>query len=147
MKNFARVETEASKIHTPQTIFHAIIQSNLPDDEKSYDRLWQEAFNVFFAAVDTTSRTMTWSTYYLLTHPGWLSKVRRELEEAWVDPLEPPPYEKLDGLPFLTATIKETIRHSQLISGRIPVFADEDLFYGTWRMPAGVSVKPSVPDT
>jgi len=67
------------------TIFDSILDSDLPDHEKETERLWQEAQVICIAGTETTAWTLSVLTFYLLSNPEVMRKLREELESAIPD--------------------------------------------------------------
>jgi cytochrome P450 len=85
----------------PRTIFESLLGSNLPEKEKSFDRLWQESLLVVGAGADTTANVCAQLTFHLLSNPDKLAKLKKELEEALPDPYEPVKLSVVEHLPYL----------------------------------------------
>ncbi|KAJ5295943.1 hypothetical protein N7508_010764 [Penicillium antarcticum] len=92
------------------TLFHGILNSNLPPAEKTTDRLRQEAQTMVLAGQDTTSFTLTCTVYQLLSRPDMLKRVKAELESALPGPNSPPSLAIVEKLPYLSAVIAESLR-------------------------------------
>jgi cytochrome P450 len=86
-----------------KTIFHALLESNLPSEEKRHSRLWQEGQVVIGAGADTTSNTLTVIHFYLLDNATLLEKLRKELEEAMPNKFELPKLSVVEKLPYLVS--------------------------------------------
>lgn len=97
------IQSGVSKGDQEATIFHGILDSNMPDNEKSTKRLKEEAFVLVGAGTDTTASTLGALTYELLTNPRILSKLKAELKEAIPDPSELASIARLEGLPYLVS--------------------------------------------
>ena len=98
------------------TLFHEILQSNLPESDKSVDRLKDEAAIVVGAGTLTSSWTLSVATYYLLSSPHILRKLKTELRSAVPansnnTPIIPP-LSAIENLPYLAAVIQEANRLS-----------------------------------
>lgn len=89
--------------NAPNTIFHTLLDSNLPDEEKSLERLWQEAFLIVAAGSDTTGNAMTTTTFHLLKNPDMLAKLRKELEAAIPNRFQPVKLSTVEKLPYLVS--------------------------------------------
>jgi cytochrome P450 len=120
-----------SKYNSQTTIFHAILQGDLPEKEKSPDRLWQDGQVVVIAGTLTTAAALSEITYHLLRQPSELRTLKHELANAMPDdPTAPLDTVKLEQLPYLSAVIKEGLRLSSGISTRLQRIAtDETLIY------------------
>ncbi|KIW16416.1 hypothetical protein PV08_06468 [Exophiala spinifera] len=119
-----------SKYHSQTTVFHAILQGNLPEREKSPDRLWQDGQVVVIAGTLTTAAALSEITFHLLRQPTELQTLKDELATAMTENAGLPDVAKLEQLPYLTAIIKEGLRLSSGISTRLQRIAtDETLIY------------------
>ena len=126
------------------TIFHEILQSNLPPEEKSHKRLLDESTLVMAAGIETASNTLRVTACHLLSNPSQLARLREELEDAIPDSTKLPHLQQLENLPYLTAVINEGLRVSIGITTRfIRVAAEQDLKYKDWTLPAGTAVSMS----
>lgn len=82
-------------------------------------------------------------TFYLLSTPRVLSKLRAELKEALPDASSSPSIRSMEQLPYLSAVILEGLRISMGTSNRqTRISPDEVMVYNNgkkqWRIPAGV---------
>jgi cytochrome P450 len=91
------------------TIFHDIINSDLPPQDKSLDRLTQEALSVVGAGMETTKWVLTVATYHLLDpeNADILARLRTELKEPLPDANTVAAYRQLEQLPYLGAIVSE----------------------------------------
>ncbi|KAG4444137.1 hypothetical protein IFR05_000366 [Cadophora sp. M221] len=100
------------------TIFHDILSSNLPEWEKSPDRLYQEGQTFIAAGTETTAWCLTVITFYLLSNPSILAPLRAELIAAKARSSV-----ELERLPYLSAVIQEGLRLSFGVCARLPRIA------------------------
>lgn len=68
-----------------KTIIHALLESNLPEEEKAHSRIWQEGQVVIGAGADTTAATIVITHFHILDNPHVLQKLRLESVEALRD--------------------------------------------------------------
>lgn len=123
-------------------MFSAIFNSNLPDAEKSIERVHQEALAFAVAGAETVAATLSVATFHLLHD----SQIRRRLDEelATVVPdfrlsdASMPSLETLWQLPYLTGIINEALRLSYGSYARIPRTSDTPIQYYEWTIPPGV---------
>ena len=102
------------------TLFHEILQSNLPESDKSVNRLKDEASIVVGAGTVTTAWALSVATYHLLASPRILRKVKTELMSTIADSNDPIiPLSVLDSLPYLAAVIQEAVRLSYGVASRL----------------------------
>ena len=85
------------------TIFHELLSTNLPASEKSAKRMGEEAFVIIAAGGETTGRTLTAATYFLLSDPEACAKLKAELKQAIPDEEKMPKLKELEQLPWLVS--------------------------------------------
>ncbi|KAI1861411.1 uncharacterized protein JN550_010791 [Neoarthrinium moseri] len=108
-------------------IFSDLLDSSLPEEEKSIYRLSGEGFSLKAAGTETTATTLTAITYYLLAAPEVAARLRQDLKD--VDPKKLS-WTTLEKYPYLWAVINEGLRLTYGLSPRSPRIArDEDLVY------------------
>lgn len=107
---------KASKQDTDQndfSLFHHILKDDeLPQSERSEERLAKEAQTLLGAGTASTSRTIGFASYYILSRPETVRKrledELRETMKQW--PSRVPTWTELEQLPYLQAIIKESLR-------------------------------------
>ena len=134
-----------------RTIFHGLLQSDLPESEKSSARLAEESQNLLAeesqnllaAGTDSTANTLTDITYHLLSNPDKLQRLQSELRGV-IPQGSLPKLSDIENLPYLSAAIQERLRlHPAVASRQERVAPDKDLLYTnektkkTYRIPAG----------
>ncbi|KAJ8133061.1 hypothetical protein O1611_g559 [Lasiodiplodia mahajangana] len=140
---------EASCVQERKMLFQNILSSkSLPDADKSPGRMSQEAFEVIMAGVETTSRSLTAATYYVLSKPeSVLLRLQEELRDAVPEPDSRIPLKQLETLPWLTAVIKEALRVVGVTTARMPLISPRSpLLYKDWVLPPGTAVSMTVRD-
>ena len=70
---------------------------------------------VFMAGLETTASTLCWALLYLIHNPEVQKMLHQELDQV-VGPDRLPELEDKKNLPYLEATITETLRLSSLLS-------------------------------
>lgn len=123
------------------TIFHEILNSKLPDSEKTVQRLSDEAEVIQMAGTLTTAWIMELSTFWMIRKPYILRKLKAELKANIPDPNDVMPIMVLEQLQYLNAVIKETLRLSYGVAGRLARMSKEPMYYTdkktgkTWVVP------------
>ena len=131
-----------------KTIFHAVLQSDLPDYAKTTVRLEHEAQTVIGGGIVTTAWALTQAVFYLISNPDNHAKLLTELREAIPDISAPDAFsfEKLERLPYLGGCVKEGVRLSYGISGRNPRVLQEPIVYKDYTIPAGTAISMNIRD-
>ncbi|KAJ0327805.1 hypothetical protein COL922a_013405 [Colletotrichum nupharicola] len=113
-----------------KTIFHEIMESDIPESEKSTPRLVDEAMVLAIAGSDTTAMTLSALVFHILSDEYMFLRIRKELESVMPDAHQPPDPVKLDSLSYLNAKIEEALRMYPSATHREDCVApDEDLCY------------------
>lgn len=100
-------------------IFHQILQSNLPDSDKTVSHLSEEALAIIGAGTTTSSRVLSVATYHLIVNSRILRKLKAELKSAIPDPNASMPIEMLESLPYLMAIVQEALRLGDGVASRL----------------------------
>lgn len=110
IRNASKQDADQKKI----SLFYDILRdSDLPEFERSEARLAKEAQTLLGAGTASTSRTIGFASYYILSHPDTIrKKLEEELEETMKQwPSRVPTWAELERLPYLQAIIKESLRY------------------------------------
>ena len=99
-------EKDPERLQKP-TVFRAILDSNLPPQELSLERLQHEAITLIGAGVETVRWALAVGGFHILDNPTVLQQLQKELKDAIPDTVEIPCLEKLEQLPYLSACIEE----------------------------------------
>lgn len=125
------------------TVFQAVIDSDLPPEEKSADRLQDEGQTLVGAGSETTAKTLSIITFYLNQDKTKLQKLRAELADVPLTPDGGSLLTRLEPLPYLTAVITEGLRLMYGVTTRLPRVAHEPLIYREWQIPPNTPVSQS----
>lgn len=144
VKQVMQEKSDAHKDLSHPTIFHALLESNLPLEEKGVERLTDEADTIIAAGQETLSLVLTCITYHLLANPTILKTLKEELAVAIPNPDIVTPEATLSNLPYLTGVIKEGLRLGYGVSGRLYRVPLESLPFSApgheWVIPPGTPV-------
>jgi cytochrome P450 len=102
-----------------ETIYHDILDSDLPASEKTTSRLWQDGQVTVIAGTLTTASALSYALFCLLTQQDVLEKLKTELQNSIPNANRMPQLAALEQLPYLTACIKEALRLSNGVSTRL----------------------------
>ncbi|KAK2823885.1 hypothetical protein FQN49_007522 [Arthroderma sp. PD_2] len=124
------------------SLFHYIATSDMPESERSPERLAKEAQVLLGGGTASTARTIGFTTFYIMTVPGIRSRLEDELRDVMADwPQRVPSWAELEKLRFLQALIKESLRLSYGVMHRLPrISPDVPIQYKEYSIPPGVPV-------
>ncbi|KAJ2902593.1 hypothetical protein MKZ38_000354 [Zalerion maritima] len=126
------------------TIFHELINSDLPEEEKSDMRLGDEAQLIICAGIVTTSWALSLAAFHLARNPDMSARLRKEINSCGGADQD---WRQLEKLPYLHAVVHESIRLSHGIVTRDPRLApDEELKYREWIIPRNTAVSMTTVD-
>lgn len=126
---------------THPTVFKELLDSDLPREEVTIQRLAEEAQTVVAAGQVTTAHFLKMTSFHILANPDILKRLKEELKSAMPAGGTLPPLAKLEQLPYLSAIISEGFRKSYGVSQRLPrVSPDAPLIYKDWVIPPGTPV-------
>jgi cytochrome P450 len=129
------------------TIFQELLNSDLPEEEKSNARLGDEAQLIIAAGLITTSWTLSVASFHIINNPNIYRKLREELRAAGVSSTSTLDWHKLEQLPYLNGCVHEGVRLAHGISTRSPRLApDIELKYGEWVIPKNTPVSMTAVD-
>ena len=111
------------------TLFHELLQSDLPAHEKSVRRIKDEAFVVVAAGTLTTAWTLSVATYYLLACPHILRRLKLELKAAIPEPDAFVSLSILESIPYLVAVVQEALRLSYGVATRLQRMAPNPMVF------------------
>jgi cytochrome P450 len=114
-----------------QSLFTALLDSDLPPAELSTKRLQHEAISVIGAGTETTMWTLSTCSYHLLANPSILRELKTELLAAIPDSERIPDLDTLMQLPYLTSVINEALRFSYGISQRFHRLSPTPMIYSS----------------
>ncbi|KAI9710333.1 MAG: hypothetical protein M1820_002828 [Bogoriella megaspora] len=122
------------------TIFSELLDPSKTDGwpVPTTDMLQDEAYSILVAAADTTGNAMTTAAFHVMSNAAIYAKLHIELEEAFPDPQAQLDFVTLERLPYLTGVIKESLRLSFGVIGRLSRVVPEpgECFNG-YNLPAG----------
>lgn len=135
------------------TVFSELLHGDLPPTEKTDKRVQDEAQLIIGAGLATTGWTLSVGTYYLLSNPDVLARLRRELEDSIPGPSGPTTkgleWTELEKLPYLTAVIKESVRLSYSTTSRNVRILSKPVQYGSggggWVIPPRTPISMTIP--
>jgi cytochrome P450 len=136
----AAASSPSPENNAQDTMVHAIVHSDLPPVDKTFDRVFEEIATVTDAGFETTANTLRLILYHVYTNGDILRQLREEIASVLTESSEPIALKKLEQLPYLTAILTEGMRLSPAVASRAARITDKDIFYKDWRIPAGIPV-------
>ena len=133
------METKSESI---PTIFYEMAHNDkVPPEEKSLNRLTDEAVLFIVAGNETTGNALSVITFHVLNTPSILKNLKDELSTAIPNVNTIPLWRDLENLPYLSAVIKEGLRMSYGVVSRMPrVSPTAPLKYKDWIIPPNTPV-------
>jgi cytochrome P450 len=101
-----------------------------------------EAVDILAAGSDTTAYSLSVGIWHILQNPTISEKLVGELLEAIPDIQDFPSLNKLEGIPYLMACVRESIRVANAVAGRLPRIVPDNasLVVDGKRVPPGTIV-------
>lgn len=124
------------------TIYHRLMDPEAFRDKTvpSPGSLYEEGQALMFGGADTVGNTLMVGTHHLLQRPAVLQTLKTELLTAWPTLTKEPKLRDLEGLPYLDAVIKESLRMSSgVVSGLLRVVPLSGATINGITVPANVS--------
>lgn len=123
---------------------HQILESNLPAEEKTFDRVFLDVATVTGARIETTASVLRLIIFHVFNDKQILERLRAELASATADSPNLD-LKALEQLPYLTSVLMEGLRLSPGLATRMARMApDRDLIYDKWLIPAATPVGMTV---
>lgn len=119
---------------------HAIVKSDLPPAEKSFQRIHEEVATVTGAGFETSANALRLILFHVYTNDAILGRLREEISSLTTESSEPLTLRQLEQLPCLTGVLMEGLRLSPGVASRAARITDKDLAYNDWCIPAGTPV-------
>ncbi|OJT02968.1 Cytochrome P450 6a2 [Trametes pubescens] len=104
---------EAGEDTDSKDIMSILLRANMEasgEDQLPEDQLLGQMSTIIFAAMDTTSNSMSRTLQLLAEHPEVQTKLRREIADAKLAAGGHLDYDQLHALPYLDAVCRETLR-------------------------------------
>ena len=116
-----RQHVDAWRVDNPQDLTDALLKTKkqAEDEDSSIkefltdQHLIMTMSEVFIAGMDTTASTLCWALMYLIHNPDVQQRLHQELDQV-IGPDRLPEMEDKKNLPYLEATITETLRLSSI---------------------------------
>uniref|UniRef100_H3B3V3 Cytochrome P450 family 27 subfamily C member 1 n=1 Tax=Latimeria chalumnae TaxID=7897 RepID=H3B3V3_LATCH len=127
-----------SKLECGEEITGGLLTYLLMSKELTVEEIYANTTEMLLAGVDTTSFTLSWTTYLLAKHP----EVQQAVYEEIVNNLgtqQLPTAEDVSKLPLIRGVLKETLRLFPVLPGNGRV-TQEDMVIGGYLIPKGTQL-------
>ncbi|ETN39087.1 uncharacterized protein HMPREF1541_05309 [Cyphellophora europaea CBS 101466] len=145
-KRVVELRKETSAQQTP-SVFRTALHPDLKKHQPVFNDkvLAADAFTIFTAGTDTTAHTLVTGTWYLLQDPSVMEQLRKELKSAIPDSTDVSlTWSSLESLEYLTAVIKESLRLSYGVPGKLPrMVPPAGAELAGYRLPGGTALSMS----
>lgn len=128
-----------------KTVFQEIISSKLPPENKTHQRLADEAQIVVGGGVETTAFALSIATFHIINTPRIYERLHKDLVEAFPNRASLELY-PLEQMPYLKAIIMEAARLSYGLSARNPRTHKTPIHYKEWVIPAHTCISMTIPE-
>ncbi|KAJ5656104.1 Cytochrome P450 [Penicillium longicatenatum] len=137
-------ETKESDEKSNDSIFDTLVGPNVPENEKTVDRLVDESALLLGAGTETTARSLAVSMFHVMNDKEIGNKLREELKTVMEKPNSKATWTELEHLPYLTGVVNEGLRLSHGMTARLSRISPiENMLYKDWVIPAGTPVSQS----
>ncbi|KAF4997551.1 hypothetical protein FGRMN_3756 [Fusarium graminum] len=125
MKNYHRPGREP-KSARDETIFDRLLDANQQSEKErgmkskfGLQELTDEGVSLLIAGLETTATTITYATYYFQKYPHVQPRIMEELSSIKPDTDGRMPIKQIEAQPYFAGFVKETLRFSHGIPGRL----------------------------
>ncbi|KAL2863990.1 cytochrome P450 [Aspergillus lucknowensis] len=128
------------------TIFDQLLRSEIVKNGAvpTVQELEDEAYVILAAAADTTGNALTRAAYHIVRNAQIYATLSKELQTAFPDQNSSMDYKSLKALPYLTGIVKEALRLSSGVPGRLPrIVPCGDAEFHNYHVPEGTIVSMS----
>lgn len=122
------------------SLMQTILDTDMPESEKTIERITAEAQNAYVAGVFTTTHVLKTATFHLLYNTSVHARLMVELQEHIPDLDVPPTLQQLESMEYLMAIWYESLRTFHGAHRLARIFPDTALPYKQYVIPAGTPV-------
>uniref|UniRef100_A0A3B3ZNL7 Cytochrome P450, family 27, subfamily A, polypeptide 7 n=1 Tax=Periophthalmus magnuspinnatus TaxID=409849 RepID=A0A3B3ZNL7_9GOBI len=111
------------RVHQQEALEGEYLTHLLSNTNMSLKDVYGSVAELLLAGVDTTSNTLTWALHLLSLNPEVQSRLYREVSRSGPEPSA----EEVTRMPYLKATIKETLRMYPVVPLNARIFSEKDV--------------------
>ena len=142
-----RQHVDAWRVDNPQDLTDTLLKTKkqAEDEDSSIkgfltdQHLIMTIGEVFIAGMETTASTLCWALLYLIHNPVVQQRLHQEFDQV-ISPDRLPELEDKKNLPYLEATITETLRLSSIAALSVPHKTTVDTTLQGYSIPKGTTV-------
>ena len=142
-----REHVKANRVQNPRDLTDAMLKAKMEAEEADSSvkgfltdqHLILTMNEIFMAGMETTTSTLCWALLYLIHNPNIQDMLHQELDDV-IGPFRLPNLKDKNSLPYLEATIAETLRMSSLVPLAVPHKATVDTTLQGYQIPKGTTV-------
>ena len=104
-------DEKGTRVGDHTSLFRYIVSSDMPESERTDERLASEAQILLGAGTENTAKTISFIVYFILANPSIRFQLKQELQEPMSRyPEVVPTWVELEKVPMLQAVVKEGFR-------------------------------------
>ncbi|MBB3698869.1 cytochrome P450 [Flammeovirga yaeyamensis] len=130
-----KLNDQPELIEQPTNFLEAMIASQEKDNPFTWDEIFGNLYTMLLAGEDTTSNTLTWTSYFLSKHPDVQNKIREEIALTLPNG-EMNDIDQLKNLRYVNAVMKEVARLKP-VTPNLYMQANEDIVINDILFPKG----------
>ena len=123
------------------SMIEAFLESNLPESDKTIERIAGEAQIAIGAGTLTSSHCLKHATFHILANPHIHDRLMNDLERAIPDTDAPPNLRQLESIEYLVAILYESLRNFHGVTQRLQrISPDQVIHYKDYALPPGTPI-------
>ena len=123
------------------SLIEAFLDSNLPESDKTIDRIAGETQIAIVAGTLTVSHCLKHATFHILANPHIHERLMNDLEQAIPDTDAPPNLRQLESIEYLVAILYESLRNFHGVTQRLQrISPDQVIHYKDYALPPGTPI-------
>lgn len=134
-----RLQNSPTLKENPTNFLEAMLVEQEKSEAFTDKEIYGNVFTMLLAGEDTTSNSISWIVYFLLTHPEWTEKVKNEALHVFPDNITPTSVDQLQSLKITEAVCLEAMRLKP-VTPTLYMESLTDTTYKNIQLPKGTSM-------